>query len=265
MKKKLWISIGAGIVVLVILFILIGKVFTPGSSSASELTEQEAKEIAQQRYTGTVKGISQKADQYIIELERETGIYELQINTNTGEISSLKRVKEANQTKDDIGSESLPKEETLSEEQIKDLALKQVNGKIDSLQLVKEGDQPVYVVIVSDQSEKNKLSLDAYTGDVLKKESSTVEAAPKRLTKEQAMTAALEQVPGTVDGLDTKEINGITFYLVEIEANDGREATVEINAITGKINTLTWDDEQENDDDDDDQEDDDNDDDDDDE
>ena len=256
MKRKLWISIGAGMVVLVILFILIGKVFTPGSSSASELTEQEAKEIAQQCYTGTVKGISQKADQYIIELERETGIYELQINTNTGEISSLKRVKEANQTKDDKISETLPKVEILSEEQIKELALKQVNGNIDSLQLVKEGDQPVYVVIVSDQSEKNKLSLDAYTGDVLKKESSAVEAAPKRLTKDQAMNVALKEVPGTVEEIETKSMNGIVYYLVEIEANDGREATVEINAITGKINTLTWDDDQE-DEDDDDQEDDD--------
>ena len=125
MKRKMWISIGAGAVVLVILFFLIGKVFTPDSSLASELTEQEAKEIAQQRYSGTVKGISQKADQYIIELERETGIYELQINANTGEISSLKRVKEGIQTKDDTGeSEPLPKVETLSEEQIKELALK---------------------------------------------------------------------------------------------------------------------------------------------
>ena len=99
MKRKMWISIGAGAVVLVILFFLIGKVFTPDSSLASELTEQEAKEIAQQRYSGTVKGISQKADQYIIELERETGIYELQINANTGEVSSLKRLKEAIQKK----------------------------------------------------------------------------------------------------------------------------------------------------------------------
>ena len=99
MKRKMWISIGAGAVVLVILFFLIGKVFTPDSSLASELTEQEAKEIAQQRYSGTIKGISQKADQYIIELERETGIYELQINANTGEVSSLKRLKEAIQKK----------------------------------------------------------------------------------------------------------------------------------------------------------------------
>lgn len=244
MKRKIWISIGAGAVVLVILFFLIGKVFTPDSSSASELTEQEAKEIAQQRYSGTVKGISQKSDQYIIELERETGIYELQINSNTGEVSSLKRVKEGIQTKDDTESEPLPKVETLSEEQIKELALKVVNGNIDSLQLVKEGDQQVYQVIVSDQTAKNKLSLDAYTGDVLKKESSAIEVAPKRLTEEQAKNAALKEVPGTVDDIEAKNVNGMTYYLVEIDANDGREATVEINAITGKINTLTWDDDQ---------------------
>ena len=254
MKRKMWISIGAGAVVLVILFFLIGKVFTPDSSLASELTEQEAKEIAQERYSGTVKGISQKADQYIIELERETGIYELQINANTGEVSSLKRLKEAIQKKEDTETESerLPKVETLSEEQIKELALKQVNGKIDSLQLVKEGEQQVYQVIVSDQTAKNKLSLDAYTGDVLKKESSAIEVAPKRLTEEQANNAALKEVPGTVDNLEAKNVNGITYYLVEIEANDGREATVEINAITGKINTLTWDDDDEEDDEDDD-------------
>ena len=257
MKRKMWISIGAGAVVLAILFFLIGKVFTPDSSLASELTEQEAKEIAQERYSGTIKGISQKADQYIIELERETGIYELQINANTGEVSSLKRLKEAIQTKEDAETESepLPKVETLSEEQIKELALKQVNGKIDSLQLVKEGEQQVYQVIVSDQTAKNKLSLDAYTGDVLKKESSAIEVAPKRLTEEQAKNAALKEVPGTVDNLEAKNVNGISYYLVEIEANDGREATVEINAITGKINTLTWDDDDQEDDDDDDDDD----------
>ena len=254
MKRKMWISIGAGAVVLVILFFLIGKVFTPDSSLASELTEQEAKEIAKERYSGTVKGISQKADQYIIELERETGIYELQINVNTGEVSSLKRLKEAIQKKEDTETESerLPKVETLSEEQIKELALKQVNGKIDSLQLVQEGEQQVYQVIVSDQTAKNKLSLDAYTGEVLKKESIAIEVAPKRLNEEQAKNAALKEVPGTVDNLEAKNVNGISYYLVEIEANDGREATVEINAITGKINTLTWDDDQEDDDDDDD-------------
>ena len=141
----------------------------------------------------------------------------------------------------------MPKVETLSEEQIKELALKVVNGNIDSLQLVKEGDQQVYQVIVSDQTAKNKLSLDAYTGDVLKKESSAIEVAPKRLTEEQAKNAALKEVPGTVDDIEAKNVNGMTYYLVEIETNDDREATVEINAITGQINSLTWDDDDDDD------------------
>ena len=42
-----------------------------------------------------------------------------------------------------------------------------------------------------------------------------------------------------MDDIEAKNVNGITYYLVEIETNDGREATVEINAITGQINTLT--------------------------
>ena len=117
------------------------------------------------------------------------------------------RLKEAIQKKEDTETESepLPKVETLSEEQIKELALKQVNGIIDSLQLVKEGDQQVYQVIVSDQTAKNKLSLDAYTGDVLKRESSAIEVAPKRLTEEQAKNAALKEVPGKVDDIEAQK------------------------------------------------------------
>jgi uncharacterized membrane protein YkoI len=54
-----------------------------------------------------------------------------------------------------------------------------------------------------------------------------------------------------LDDIEAKNIDGIVYYLVDIEANDGREATVEINAITGEITTLTWDDDQEDDNDDD--------------
>ena len=43
-----------------------------------------------------------------------------------------------------------------------------------------------------------------------------------------------------MDDIEAKNVNGMTYYLVEIETNDDREATVEINAITGKINSLTW-------------------------
>ena len=38
-----------------------------------------------------------------------------------------------------------------------------------------------------------------------------MEVAPKKLTKDQAITAALKEVPGEVDSFNTKEINGMTL------------------------------------------------------
>ena len=119
---------------------------------------------------------------------------------NTVEVSSLKRLKEAIQKKEDTETESerLPKSRNIIRRtNKKELALKQVNGKIDSLQLVKEGEQQVYQrkVIVSDQTAKNKLSLDAYkiSGEVLKKESIAIEVAPKRLNEEQVKEMPLSK------------------------------------------------------------------------
>ncbi|WP_338471997.1 PepSY domain-containing protein [Niallia sp. XMNu-256] len=184
MKTKVWISIGAGIFVVLFLFILLTKVFTPGNPSARELTAQEAKEIAQQRYSGLVQEIKQEADHYVIQLERITGLYELQINAETGEVSSLKRLKEKEAEKN---VEPTPSQQQGTEEE------------------------------------------------------APVEEVQSRLTEEKAAEIALKEVPGEVDDIDVENINGITYFLVDVEVNDGREATVEINGITGEVQSLTWD------------------------
>ncbi|WP_428911246.1 PepSY domain-containing protein [Niallia sp. Krafla_26] len=197
MKLKVWVSLGVGVAVVLILFIVFSKFFTPGSSSASELTEQEAKEIAQQRYSGFVQEIKQEADQYIIELERDTGIYEVQINSNTGEVSSLKRIQER---------------------------------KVETKNPTSDNEQKL-------NEEPNK-------------EQDQVEPGQSRLSEEKAIAIALEQIPGEVDDIDLENKNGVSYFLVEVEANDGREATVEINAITAAVESITWDDQDDDDDDD---------------
>jgi uncharacterized membrane protein YkoI len=67
------------------------------------------------------------------------------------------------------------------------------------------------------------------------------ESAPSMLTKEQAIEIALKEVPGKVDDIELDEKNGIKVYEVEIEVDDDTEATIIINAYTGKIISLTWD------------------------
>ena len=73
----------------------------------------------------------------------------------------------------------------------------------------------------------------------MKKESQCNRSSSKKANRRTGKNAALKEVPGKWIISEAKNVNGISYYLVEIEANDGREATVEINAITGKINTLT--------------------------
>jgi len=194
-KRKVWIWIGCGIVVFSILFIGISQLTMPIFSKATVLTEQEARKVAEERYSGKVKKIYQTKDTFVIELDRDTGVYELIINAETGEVSSLKRT----QKKDENVKTNLPDEHT------------------------------------PEPTAPNEETVDS-------------EEPPKNVTEQEAAAIALEQVQGTVDDVEMEKVDGITYYFVEVETNDGREAKVEINAITGEVKSFTWDDQGQDDD-----------------
>jgi uncharacterized membrane protein YkoI len=246
MKKKVWIWIGSGAVLLIILLLLVTQIAKPIFSTATDLTEQEAQDVAEQRYSGTVKHIQQVANEFVIEIERDTGLYELKISSKTGEVSSLKRIKE---TVDSKPTEEETTEPTiLLEEEIKTLVLQNANGKIHSISKLTEGERPIYQVEVREANIKKTLSIDAITGEILKTETVDIAASPKELTEQDAKALALEKVAGIVEDVDIETINGIAYYFVEVETTDGREATIEINAITGEVNSLTWDEDTDDDD-----------------
>ncbi|WP_338449197.1 PepSY domain-containing protein [Niallia oryzisoli] len=197
MKKKLLLWTGCVAGVIIVLFFLFNKIAGPIFTSADVLTKQEAQAITEERYTGKVNKIHQKNNLFVMELEKSTGIYEIIINRETGEVASLKQIKQKDET-------------MIPEEQPK------------PVEPTKSSEPPV-------QDEGN---------------------VSKSLTEEEAATLALEQVAGTVDDVELENVNGITYYFVDIETTDGREAIVEINAITGEVKSLTWDDDGSDDDDD---------------
>jgi uncharacterized membrane protein YkoI len=240
MKRNYWFWLGGGVVVLAILFLIIVQFIQP-ISTATALTEQEAENIAEKRYSGTVKQIHQEENEYVIEFERDSGLYELKIQSLTGEVSSLKMLKE--KKKPEGPSEDLNDPVLLKEEEIKSIALKEVNGELESIHLLPEGDIPSYQVIMNEKDKKTTLSIDARLGDILKKETVNVTPTQKRLTIEEANNLALKEVPGVVDDVDEELINGISHYFVKIESPNDREAIVEINTITGEVASITWDDE----------------------
>ena len=208
MKRKIWIWIGGGVLSVLILFLVMTEVAKPIFSSADMLTEEEAKAIALQKFSGNINQIKQSKDEYLIELERKTGKYELKINSESGEVSSIKRLTVAAESKED---------------EIK---------KGDEINIKEEAPAEVINEEPTKDRDENK-------------------PVSKGLTEGDASKLALEQVPGTVDDIDLQTVNGIAHYLVEVEADDGREAMVEINAITGEIKSLTWDEDDDEDDNDD--------------
>ncbi|WP_340021418.1 PepSY domain-containing protein [Paenibacillus sp. FSL K6-1096] len=60
------------------------------------------------------------------------------------------------------------------------------------------------------------------------------------VTEKEAVRLALQEVPGEVDDVDTEMDDSGAFYLVEIHTPDGREAVVQVNAISGSIMSVTW-------------------------
>jgi uncharacterized membrane protein YkoI len=239
MKRKFWLFLGGGVIVLALLILLIVLFINPISRTTS-LTEQEALNVAEQRYSGKVKQIHQEEDEFIIELERDSGIYELKIQSSTGEVSSLKRIKEV--IKPDATIDHSNDQVLLKEEDIQTIALQTAKGKIESINLLQEGADPIYQVVVNEGNTKTTLSIHAMSGDILKKEAVNVAESQKRLTMEEAASIALEQVPGAVDDVDEETIKGIAHYFVEVESSSGREAIVEINAITSEVKSISWDD-----------------------
>ncbi|WP_052404879.1 PepSY domain-containing protein [Bacillus rubiinfantis] len=62
------------------------------------------------------------------------------------------------------------------------------------------------------------------------------------ITEQTATDIALKQVRGTVDDIDLETSGDTSYYLIEIDTADEKEAVVQIHAITGKVMSVTWDD-----------------------
>ncbi|WP_145939635.1 PepSY domain-containing protein [Paenibacillus glacialis] len=62
------------------------------------------------------------------------------------------------------------------------------------------------------------------------------------ITGDEAIALSLKQVPGTVQEMEFRGKDESGYYLVEIDTDDGREAVVQVNGISGVIMSVTWDD-----------------------
>ncbi|KIL43267.1 PepSY domain-containing protein [Jeotgalibacillus campisalis] len=156
-----------------------------------------------------------------------------------------------------LGARLWQDENTVSAEEVQDKVEQQYKGEITAIE--RAGDR--YLVSMTLETGSYELEVAQEDGTVIRMErlskgapeeepatsddpqSESEEQEPNQpITRDQAVEIALKQVEGTVDDVDYENDEEGSYFLIEIERSDELEATVQVNAITGEIMSVSWDD-----------------------
>ncbi|MDF2039087.1 PepSY domain-containing protein [Cytobacillus oceanisediminis] len=230
MKHKPIIFAASGLLLAALLVFAVIQ-FTNVSASES-ITESEARELIKDRYQGEILNLKKVNSTYLIEMKRGEGFYEIKLGENGGEILSFEKKERI----------SNGEQKQLDEEKIKEIIQAKESGELLSLKRVTHKEKSAFEAIIQKDEEKIKITVDALNGEILSRAAEETKVPVKNLTEEEAVQIALKNEPGEVDDISFEETDSGSYYLVEIEKDDGREAAVQIHAITGKVMSVTWDD-----------------------
>ena len=207
MKMKNVLKVGIGVLLFLLLGLVSWKIFID-PIDGDDLTEEEANDIAKERFNGEILDTKLVDDIYHMTIKLDTGEYELKIASKSGEMMDLVRTKE-----------ETPK---------KDLA-KNDNKKSSDNNKSNE----------SKKSDEEKAKKEAEKKEETQQEE---EEPPKNITSEEAIQITLDTVYGEVDDVDLEDEDGQLYYFIEIETEDDLEAEIQIHAISGEVISIEWDD-----------------------
>jgi uncharacterized membrane protein YkoI len=230
-----------GAVLGIILLILVGwQLRGAVFSGTAPITKAEASEMVKAQYKGEVLTVSEDKDTFVMTMELDNNQYEVKVNQETGEIANLVRISKGKDKN----------EQKISEKEIREIVRENQQGDIKSVEEKQEKGKSFYYAIVQSGTEKTIVKLESETGKVIDKVTEKIpdkETIPtpqepsKKLTEKEATKIALQKVQGEIDDVELEELNGVSYYLVEIEREDEQEATVQINSISGEVISIVWD------------------------
>ncbi|WP_286230885.1 PepSY domain-containing protein [Neobacillus mesonae] len=231
MRKKRWIWILISIFTVVILFI--GFLQWNGlNSKAAALSKEKATDLVEQRYKGKVTKINKVDGQYTIEMNRNKMRYEIKLQSN-GQVLSFSKI-DSNEKQD--------QPQTKTDAEIKKLLFTEFKGEIVSFKKHSEKQRDIYDVVLQSKDRKSIVKVDAQTGEIIFRKIIEFNKPTVKVSEAEASKIALKQVKGKVDDIELEESGGTSYYLVDIDTEDDREATIQIHAITGEVLSVTWDD-----------------------
>ncbi|OLO37958.1 hypothetical protein BTR23_12410 [Alkalihalophilus pseudofirmus] len=167
-NKKMFLVLCVFIILLITFFLVFFM-----KSETSIISEEEIMEIVQTQYEGsTVQSVQQRAGIYIIVIDHQLGEYELTIDAETREITSLRLINLHEEEKDHSEEPQIDHEEPvpsmLSEQEAIEIALREVEGKVDDVELEVEDGIVVYEIEIEvDDDNEATIRINAYTGQIL--------------------------------------------------------------------------------------------------
>ncbi|MCQ4088226.1 PepSY domain-containing protein [Saccharibacillus sp. JS10] len=262
LSSKVWLSTIAVIVGIVALIL-----WSPWSSAEPTLSLEQAQQKLLTHYSGKIESASATDDQYEMRLRTDTGLYAVALSASSGDVQSIQRLEATEQTRPEV----------LGHKEVKKLVEQQTNGgelKQLELQNEVEGKTPTYVAVLTDPAGRTlQLTVDAYSGDTLAEtelapapkpnkppSSNPTDSKPtdepddpkdnkpvRLLNEKEAEEVARRSLANAgspikdIDADFRTEDDGQAYYLVEVELEDDREASVQVNAVSGAVQSTTWD------------------------
>ena len=143
----------------------------------------------------------------------------------------------------------------LSTDEIKKIALQEVDGIVEEIELDNESGKAVYEVDIEKDDIDYDLHIDAYSGEIYSVDrdddndddddddnfSNSNQNNKNIISQVDATAIAEKAVNGKVVEIKKDEDDGFIKYEVELSTDRG-EAEVEIDATTGKVLEVEWDD-----------------------
>lgn len=168
-------------------------------------------------------------------------MYQLIMDRETGNIIELTRIKTFQNKANE--SQTTPPQPKISEQKAKQIASNDTNGRVEGIQLDVEDGQPVYRIDVRLKNQKATLVIDGNTGETLSyaKHPKPNEPGETKVSVEEAKHIATSKVEGEVEDVELEERDGAHVYKVEIESGD-QDVDVFIQAYTGDILYVTYED-----------------------
>lgn len=225
MRKQMGMLTGG--LLLVVVVVAGTLLWKPFSASSERMSEDEIISKVNLLYSGTITDTELDGDVYRVQLVSDLGKYDLAVDAREGTIVSIKQLEKGK-------GEGVPGNQDPTGQQPEPPAPD--NGGKDPSEGQGQGNNPPAAEPSGEGSGGTPKDPDDGEG-------TEPENPPMRMiTREHAEKVSLAKVPGTIEDIEYREDDGVRYYLVEIEKSDGREATIQVHAITGKIMTVTWDD-----------------------